>query len=146
MRDSGVAAIVLSILFAAVTITIFLTLSRQIAALYLDAGDPLTPTIIALVGGLMIYAAMFQLADGMQVIALGMLRGVQDTRVPMVMAVISYWVVGLPTGWFLAFRAGWGAGGLWLGLLAGLFCAAVLLMTRFWRGLARGWTIAREPR
>ncbi len=141
MRDAGLTAIVLSILFAAVTITIFLTLSQYIASLYLDASDPLTPVIISLVGALMVYAAMFQLADGMQVIALGMLRGVQDTRVPMVLAVISYWLIGLPTGWALAFKAGWGAGGLWLGLLSGLFCAAVLLMARFWRGLARGWTI-----
>ncbi|WP_312530111.1 MATE family efflux transporter [Paracoccus sp. (in: a-proteobacteria)] len=138
MREAGVTAILLSILFAAVTITIFLTLSRQIAALYLDVNDPLTPSIIALVGGLMVYAAMFQLADGMQVIALGMLRGVQDTRIPMVLAVISYWLIGLPTGWALAFHGGWGAGGLWLGLLAGLFCAAILLMVRFWRGLATG--------
>ena len=77
----------------------------------------------------------------MQVIGLGLLRGVQDTRVPMVIAAISYWVIGVPTAYFLAFVAGLGPAGLWLGLVAGLGVAAVLLMHRFWRGLARGdWT------
>ncbi|AGT07564.1 MATE family efflux transporter [Paracoccus aminophilus] len=140
IRRAGYAGILLSIFFSLVTITIFLTLSRQIAALYLDASDPRTPAIIALVAGLIIYAAAFQLADGMQVIALGMLRGVQDTRIPMVLAIVSYWLIGLPSGWFLSMRAGFGPPGLWLGLLAGLSCAAVLLMVRFWRGFARGWT------
>lgn len=140
MRLAGHAGIILSIFFATLTIAIFLTLSRQIAGLYLDASDPLTPTIIALVASLMIYSSAFQLADGMQVIALGMLRGVQDTRIPMILAIISYWAVGIPTGWFLAIHAGMGPPGLWIGLLAGLSTAAVLLMIRFWRGFARGWT------
>lgn len=140
MGDAGRTAILLSILFAAVTITIFLTSSEILASWYLDPNDLEAPLIIALVGGLMIYAAGFQLADGMQVVALGMLRGVQDTRVPMIYAVISYWLVGLPSAYVLAFKAGMGPAGLWLGLLVGLSCAAVLLMVRFWRGLARGWT------
>lgn len=140
MGDAGRTAIFLSILFASVTICIFLTSSEVLAGWYLDPTHVETPVIIALVGGLMIYAAGFQLADGMQVLALGMLRGVQDTRVPMIYAIISYWLVGLPAGYLLAFRVGMGPPGLWLGLLIGLSCAAVLLMTRFWRGLSRGWT------
>lgn len=146
MAEAGRTAIFLSVMFAAVTITIFLSSSEWLASLYLDANNPEAPLIIAMVGALMVYAAMFQLADGMQVIALGMLRGLQDTRVPMVYAVISYWLVGLPSGWFLAFRLGVGPGGLWIGLLIGLATAAVLLMMRFWRGVARGWTRTGEPR
>lgn len=140
MRAAGISSILLSIAFAAVTMTVFLIASEVIAGLYLDATDPRTPIIIALVGSLMVYAAMFQLADGMQVIALGMLRGVQDTRVPMVLAIISYWLVGLPLGAILSLKVGLGPQGLWIGLLAGLACAAVLLMRRFWLGFSRGWT------
>ncbi len=140
MRDAGITAMVLSVLFASVAIIVFLTMSEQLAALYLDAADPQTPAIIALVGGLMVYAAMFQLADGQQVVGLGLLRAVHDTRRPMYYAVVSYWLIGLPASYLLAFHAGMGPGGLWLGLLFGLGCAALLLMSRFWRGLRRGWT------
>ena len=77
-------------------------------------------------------AALFQLVDGLQVLALGLLRGVQDTTVPMVMATVSYWVIGLPTSYVLAFPLGLGAVGLWLGLVIGLLMAAIMMMWRFW--------------
>ncbi|MDF3607236.1 MATE family efflux transporter [Paracoccus sp. DMF-8] len=146
MGDAGRAAIALSLMFSTITIVVFLTASEWLASQYLDLTDPQAPAIIALVGGLMIYAAMFQFADGMQVIALGMLRGLQDTRAPMFFAIFSYWLIGLPCAYLLAFRVGVGPGGLWLGLLSGLACAAVLLLTRFWRGQARGWTDTPGPR
>ena len=73
---------------------------------------------------------------GFMPIALGLLRGVHDTRVPMWLAVVSYWLIGLPSGWALAFPLGFGPAGLWMGLLIGLTCAAGLLMARFWR---RSW-------
>ena len=79
-------------------------------------------------------AALFQLFDAMQVIALGLLRGVQDTRAPMWLAVISYWGVGVPVSYTMGFRLGFGGAGLWLGLAIGLAIAAALLMVRFWRG------------
>ena len=82
---------------------------------------------------LMVMAALFQLVDGAQVIWLGLLRGVQDTTVPMVMAAISYWPVGLGTSYVLGFVLGWGATGVWLGLVFGLSFAALLLGVRFWR-------------
>lgn len=89
----------------------------------------------------MFYAGLFQLMDAMQVVGLGLLRGVQDTRVPMVIAVISYWLVGIPVAYGLAFVAGFGPAGLWIGLVVGLSFSAVLMMRRFWRGYARGdWT------
>lgn len=142
MRDAGRMAIVLSVFFAVLTIAVFLTMAAPIADLYLAADNPDATAIIALVVSLMVFASMFQLADGIQVVALGMLRGVHDTRIPMVYAVISYWMIGLPASWALAFPLGMGPQGLWLGLLFGLVCAAVLLMVRFRRGLQRGWTAA----
>ncbi|MEZ5687055.1 MAG: MATE family efflux transporter, partial [Paracoccaceae bacterium] len=73
------------------------------------------------------------------VMAMGLLRGVHDTRVPMWIAGGSYWLVGIPISYLLAFPAGLGAVGLWLGLVAGLAVAALALMARFWR---RDWIAA----
>ena len=86
----------------------------------------------------MLVAALFQLVDGAQVIALGQLRGLQDTKVPMVLAAISYWVIGLPIGYVLAFPLGMGPHGVWVGLITGLAMAAVLLWYRYLRILSRG--------
>ena len=71
--------------------------------------------------------------DGTQVAASGALRGLKDTRAPMLLTAVAYWVVGLPVGVGLAFGAGVGSSGLWYGLVAGLATAAVLLATRFSR-------------
>lgn len=141
MRDAGVAAIWLSLFFVAITILMFLTIPRFLAELYLDPTDPQTPAIIAVAAMLLFYAALFQLADSLQVVGLGLLRGVHDTRVPMWIALFSYWVIGMPVAYGLTFTAGVGPAGIWLGLLAGLTVAAIAMHWRFWRGLARGdWT------
>jgi MATE family multidrug resistance protein len=76
---------------------------------------------------------VFQFSDGIQVASNGALRGLKDTRAPMAMTLFAYWVIGMPFGWWLAFRQGLGARGMWMGLVAGLSVAAVLLFTRFWR-------------
>jgi len=92
--------------------------------------------VIVLAAQLLVLAGLFQFSDGLQVAASGALRGLKDTRVPMLITTFAYWGVGMPVGWWLAFRAGLGARGMWMGLIAGLSMAAVLLTTRFWR-LAR---------
>ena len=81
---------------------------------------------------LLAVAALFQLVDGAQVIALGLLRGMQDTRVPMIMAIVAYWGVGIPASYLLGFVLGWGGPGIWFGLVVGLAVAGVFLMSRFW--------------
>ncbi len=133
LRQAALAAIILSAGFAVLPMTAFLTIPELLTGLYLNPADPRAPQIVALAASLMVYAGLFQLVDAMQAIALGILRGMQDTRVPMWLAIFSYWLVGLPAGWVLAFPLGMGPPGLWLGLLCGLSAAAVLLMTRFWR-------------
>ena len=85
---------------------------------------------------LLAVAALFQTVDALQVLALGMLRGVQDTRTPMIYAAFSYWVVGVPVSYFLGLKTGLGGVGVWLGLSLGLAVAGVLLQGRFWRRLA----------
>lgn len=141
MREISLTVIVLSLAVTSGVITIFLSMPEVLVGAYLDMAKPMAPEILSLAIFLLVWAAIFQLADGMQAIALGLLRGVQDTRAPMWLTAFAYWVVGLPASYLLAFTAGFGPGGIWAGLTLGLTVAAGLLMTRFWRGLARGdWT------
>ena len=121
----------------AATIAAFLLIPAPLIGLFLDPADLLRPEIIAMGASLLLVAALFQLADAGQVMALGLLRGVQDTRVPMIYALVSYWLLGLPAAWFLGFPMGFGGEGIWAGLVVGLAFAAGLMMTRFWRGPAR---------
>ncbi|QUS36983.1 MATE family efflux transporter [Falsirhodobacter algicola] len=133
MRQASVAAIGISVAVGIAVVALFLSVPGVIIGLFLSAGNPATPAIIAYGSGLLALAALFQFADAMQAIALGMLRGLKDTQVPMVLAIVSYWGVGLPAGYILGFPLGFGGHGLWLGLVVGLGLAAVMLMTRFWR-------------
>lgn len=144
MGDAAVTVIALSLAVAVLAMAIYLTIPGALVRLYLDPANPQSAAIISIGAGLLFYAALFQLTDAMQVVALGLLRGVHDTRVPMWIAGFSYWVVGMPVAYGMAFRAGIGPAGLWMGLVVGLSVAAILLMWRFWRGHARGdWTPAR---
>ena len=145
MRDAGVTVTALSMGFAVLAVALYLIFPDALVRMYLDPADPETPVIVAIGAMLLFYAALFQLTDALQVVALGLLRGVHDTRVPMWIAGFSYWVVGMPIAWGLAFPLGFGAPGLWLGLVAGLSVAAVLLLIRFWRGWRRGDWTAQPP-
>ncbi|PRH82219.1 MATE family efflux transporter [Arenimonas caeni] len=95
------------------------------------------PAVIALASLLMAYAAVFQYPDGLQALSAGALRGLKDTRVPMVITVLAYWGVGLPLGAWLGLAREQGAPGLWTGLIFGLSVAASLLAWRFWRLVRR---------
>ena len=133
LRQAAKVAVVISLGVAALSVALFLAVPEQIVALFLDLAKPESAAILAYGTVLLMLAALFQLADGMQVMALGLLRGVQDTRVPLVLAAVSYWLIGIPCSYVLAFPMGYGGPGLWLGLVVGLFCAAGSLMWRFWR-------------
>ena len=132
MQRGAIAVSLLSLGFALGTIVAFLVIPEPILALFLDGDDPARPEVMATGVVLLALAALFQLVDGAQVVALGLLRGVQDTTIPMVVAVLSYWAVGLTVSYLLGFPAGMGATGIWLGLVCGLACAGILLMLRFW--------------
>ena len=133
LRRGGMTAIGLSALFAVITSAVFLLIPETLVSLFIDPAEPERATLLRVGAGLVMVAALFQVVDALQVMALGLLRGVQDTTVPMVMATISYWVIGLPASYVLAFTLGYGAFGLWLGLVVGLAVAALLLLWRFWR-------------
>jgi MATE family multidrug resistance protein len=89
------------------------------------------PVVIEAAAELIRIAAFFQLADGAQVVSAGALRGVADTRYPLVANILVHWGVGLPLAWTLGFTLHWGARGLWFGLTAGLFLIAISLLARF---------------
>jgi MATE family multidrug resistance protein len=136
MRRGGVVVTAISVLFAGVVMGVFLAMPEPLISTFLDRAEPARDQIIAIGALLLAMAALFQLADAAQVVALGLLRGVHDARVPMIFASVSYWLVGLPAGYLLAFPLGMGAAGIWLGLVAGLTLAAVLMSHRFW---TRSW-------
>jgi MATE family multidrug resistance protein len=133
LRRGAHMAILMSAIFAFVTMAIFLLVPAQMISLFIDPAEPARDTLVAIGVGLLAMAALFQVVDAVQVMALGLLRGLQDTTVPMFMATISYWIVGLPVSYVLAFRFDMGGIGIWLGLVVGLSVAAVLMMWRFWR-------------
>lgn len=132
LRRGAAVALVLSVMFSVVTICIFLSVPGFLIGLFLDPAESARAEIIAIGITLLALAALFQLADGLQVVAISLLRGVQDTRVPMVYAAFAYWLIGMPASYVLGFVVGWGASGVWLGLVFGLFVASVLLLHRFW--------------
>jgi MATE family multidrug resistance protein len=135
-RGAGVA-LTLSILAALLTVVAFLAVPEWLIGVFMRPDEPDRAAVIAIGTGLLAAAALFQLVDAGQVMALGLLRGVQDTRVPMVLAAVSYWGIGVPMSYLLGFTLGWGGVGVWLGLALGLACAAVVMLARFRRVAAR---------
>lgn len=132
LRRGAVTAYAVSLTFGVVVVACFLLVPRFLVGLFLDPTDPARDAVLALGVVLVMLSALFQFVDATQIVALSVLRGVQDTRVPMWLACLSYWVIGIPASYVMAFVFGWGAVGLWLGLTVGLGVAAVLLSARFW--------------
>lgn len=133
MARGAVIVTGLSLVFALVTMVGFVGWPEPLISVFMQEDEPARLKILAIGTGLLVMAALFQLVDGAQVVALGLLRGVQDTQVPMIMAAISYWLVGMPCSYLLGFTLGYGAMGIWAGLVAGLGIAGVLLNLRFWK-------------
>ncbi len=124
---------IMSLITAVLTSVVFLVWPEPLVLVFMQSSEPARDQIVAIGVGLLAMAALFQLVDGAQAIALGLLRGVQDTTVPMFIAAISYWVVGMPCSYIFGFVLGYDGIGVWMGLVLGLACAAILLSARFWR-------------
>ncbi len=133
LRRGAHAVVAISFGFALLTVLVFLSVPEFLLGLFLDPGDPARPEVLAAGVGLVAVAALFQTADAGQVLALGLLRGVQDTKVPMIYAAVSYWLIGMPMGYFLGFNLGLEGIGIWLGLVTGLTLAWITMSLRFWR-------------
>jgi len=115
--------------FAAATLFLF---PRQIISLFTT-----DPDVFAVGVSLLYVAAFFQLFDGLQVVTAGVLRGLGDTRTPMLAGLVGYWLLGLPTGYFLCFRLGRGVSGLWIGMLVGLVTVGLALLVVWIKRLRR---------
>lgn len=125
-RFAAYVAMLTALIVACVSASYMTLLRTEIAAIYTQ-----DPEVLTLAAALIIYAAIFQFSDAVQVTAAGALRGYQDTRMTMLITLFAYWGIGLPTGYALGltdiFGAAQGPAGLWQGLIAGLTCAALLL-------------------
>ncbi len=131
VRRAAGAGVGLALAAQVFSASLMLSVPAAIARVYTD-----DPAVIAIAVELLFLAAIFQLSDGVQVSCAGILRGLNDTRVPMAITVVAYWLVGLPLGIWLGFRLGLGARGMWMGMIAGLTAAAVLLALRY-RAISR---------
>lgn len=131
LRRAALTALIIATLVAVMAAAVFWIAPELLVGFFLDDDNPDGPAILKVAVPLLAVAAAFQLVDALQVMGAGLLRGVNDTRVPMIIAVISYWPVGLSAAYGLGFGLGWGGPGVWMGLAIGLGVAAVALNIRF---------------
>lgn len=132
LRGGAKVSLAMALVVAFVTVLFFLLMPEFLLGLFIDPADPARGQVIAAGVGLLMVAALFQVADAGQVVTLGLLRGVQQTRAPMIYAAISYWLVGIPVSYVLGFTFDMGGVGIWLGLVFGLSIAWVTMSVRFW--------------
>jgi MATE family multidrug resistance protein len=123
-RRSGWTAVLISVGFMSCAAAAFVLIPVPLVHLFTSNRD-----VVALGISLLAVAAMFQMFDGLQGVSTGVLRGLGDTRTPMVTNLLGHWLLGLPVGYTLCFIAGWGVVGLWVGLSAGLMVVGVTLLS-----------------
>ena len=126
MRNAAMTCFIMAIGFMSFTAIVFILGRYFLPTLYIEDTYVIHQAAI-----LLIIAGLFQLSDGVQVIALGALRGMSDVKIPTLITLVAYWIIGLPLGYLFGFTLNQGALGVWYGLLAGLTIAAVLLFIRF---------------
>ena len=128
---AGWSALALAAGFSALPITLFLAAPTVLIGLFLDLGDPASAPVVGIAVSFLAVAALFNLVDGAQAVATGILRGLRDTTVPMLIAAAGYWLVGFPTSFVLGFHTPLAGIGVWLGLAGGLAVVSVLAIHRF---------------
>lgn len=129
IRTTYVSGWLLTLMFSTLTAITFLLYGGEMARLFIDDA----PVVIAYATSFLVVAGIFQIVDGQQAASIGMLRGLHDTSTPAFLGVFSYWIVGLPFGYWLAFHTSVGGVGIWWGLALALTVASILLATRLWR-------------
>ncbi|CAN5855250.1 MATE family efflux transporter [soil metagenome] len=132
-RRAGWYALGLGAAFMSIAALAFVLIPKTIISAFTDA-----PAVVAIGARLLLVAAVFQLFDGLQVVATGVLRGAGDTKTPMLSNLFAYWTLGLPLGYFLCFGGGLGVVGLWIGLSAGLVVVGSSLLA-IWARKSSGW-------
>ncbi len=132
-RSIFLLAVVIETVFA----LLFIALHKVLPGLFVNVENALhlkdTAEVILIASHLLLVAAVFQISDGVQVVVLGALRGIQDVKIPMYITFVAYWVIGFPISIYLGLYTKLGGVGIWIGLLAGLTIAAIFLYLRFSR-------------
>ncbi len=135
LRRIAFSIFLLAILLAVFFALIFLIFRHALPKIYVDFDDAVNFTdnveVVSIATQLLLAAAIFQISDSIQVVVLGALRGLQDVKIPTIITFVAYWLIGFPISYFLGKEEAYGSFGIWLGLLAGLSSAAVLLYIRF---------------
>jgi MATE family multidrug resistance protein len=135
LRRIAFSIFLLGILLAVFFALLFFVFHKSLPNIYVDLNDTTNykdnMEVLSIASNLLLAAAFFQISDSIQVVVLGALRGLQDVKIPTILTFISYWVVGFPVSYFLGKEEMYGSFGIWLGLLAGLTTASVLLFIRF---------------
>ena len=135
LRRIAFSIFLLGILLAVFFALLFFIFHKSLPNVYVDLNDTTNykdnMEVLSIASNLLLAAAFFQISDSIQVVVLGALRGLQDVKIPTILTFISYWVVGFPVSYFLGTEEMYGSFGIWLGLLAGLTTASVLLFIRF---------------
>ncbi len=126
VRTAGFSAFIIVLVFMSLMATCFILFRNYLPLLFNNNAD-----VIAVSSSLIVIAAFFQLSDGTQVVGLGALRGMKDVKIPTIITLIAYWIIGLPMSYVFAFKFNFGVQGIWYGLSLGLGIAAVLLFLRF---------------
>jgi multidrug resistance protein, MATE family len=126
LRHAGFTLIGLGAVIMIAWGILFIVGKNFLPALYINDA-----AVLAMAAPLMIIAGFFQLSDGLQVVCIGALRGLQDVKVPSVLIFVAYWIIGLPLGYWLGFELNYGANGIWIGLLVGLTITALAMVWRF---------------
>lgn len=135
LRRIAFSIFLLGMIFAVFFASIFFLFHKHLPKIYVDFNDlenlADNTEVVAIASKLLIAAAFFQISDSIQVVMLGALRGLQDVKIPTIITFISYWMIGFPISFYLGREEAYGSFGIWLGLLAGLTTAAILLYIRF---------------
>src|SRR5690554_4658879 len=126
LREIGFTSFSMAALFMLFFAVGFIVFRNYLPMLYINDSS-----VVEMAASLLIFAGIFQLSDGVQVVGLGALRGMADVRIPTIITLVAYWVIGLPLGYLLAFNYGYNEHGIWCGLLIGLTVAAAMLVFRF---------------
>jgi multidrug resistance protein, MATE family len=144
-RRSGFLSIGLSSAFMIFMTILLLLFPRQVIGIYIDLQDPMNTEVIAIALPILFIASVIQVLDGLQKTALGGLYGIQDTRVPMLLNIMSYWIIGLPIGYLLGFKLNMSGPGLWIGQSIGVAIAAIIFIWRFHKLTSRKHQLKLNP-
>lgn len=132
VRRAAGAVLAVGVFFTAIGSVLYATMPAHFGGLFLDTRQADAEAVLRLAVPLIMIAGAFQLVDGLQAVGAGLLRGMKDTKVPMVLALIAYWPIGFVCAWVFAFPLGFAGKGVWFGFVLGLAAAAAFLCGRFW--------------